>query len=169
MLVYFGYFLRHLSFLDSCQLCQFVRLAGDGLRHVLHAPYVVFMRLAGGKLQFLRLLVHHNRSGIDIFSENRIQGSEQFDRLYVLLRQPGFVQVEVEFLVIVFPPGEFRVDQHLLDAAMGEQLGFQPFGPFVQFIVVITIHLDTERAGAFPYVVAEPLVLQAVNLPASPP
>ena len=52
---------------------------------------------------------------------------------------------------------------------MGEQLGFQLFGPFVQLVVVVTIHHDTERTGSFAYIVAESLVLQTVDLPAPPP
>lgn len=51
---------------------------------------------------------------------------------------------------------------------MGEQLGFQLFGPRTARRSCNHTH-DTERTGSFAYIVTESLVLQTVELASSPP
>ena len=77
------------------------------------------------------------------------------------------IQVEIEFLIIIFPPREFRLNKYLFYAAVRKQYFFQFLGPCIKFIVIITVHLDTIRTCAFTNVITESLILQAIYIPAA--
>ena len=85
------------------------------------------------------------------------------------LRHALLIQVEIEFLVIILPPREFRFDKYLFNASMRKQYFFQLIGPCVEFIIIITVHLDTIRTCAFTNVITESLILQAIYIPATAP
>ena len=142
LLVDLGNLLRHLTFLDCRQIRELEVFISDTLGQKLHVPDIIFAGLAGRETQTFHFIIDQDGSGIDILPENRIDRGEQLDRLNGFLRHPGFVQVEVEFLIIIFPPGIFRVDQYFLDTAVGEEFLLQLFRPGIQFVVVVAIHFD---------------------------
>ena len=77
------------------------------------------------------------------------------------------VQVEEELAIIILVPRKLRIDGHFLDASMPQELFLQAVSPISQFVVIVSIHLHPETTGTFPHVVAESLVLQTIDTPAS--
>ena len=88
-------------------------------------------------------------------------------RVDALLRHVLLVQVEVEFLIVILPPGELRIDEHFLDTPVRQQLGLQLLRPLIEFVVVVAVHPDAVGAGTLADVITEPLVLQSVDAPAA--
>lgn len=133
----------------------------------LHCPDVIFGRLAGRELDFLRSLLGRYRANLQILAEDGAHRREKHLRVDALLRHALLVQVEVEFLIVILPPGELRIDEHFLDTPVRQQLGLQLLRPLIEFVVVVAVHPDAVGAGTLADVITEPLVLQSVDAPAA--
>ena len=141
LLVFLGYLLGHLAFLHSGQFGELVVLAA--LRAIgveLHGPDVVFAGLAGRQPYLLAAGLGSHRAHLHVAPEDGAHGGKERGGINALLRHPLLVEVEIEFLVVVFPPRELRADVYLLDAPVAQQLCFQPLGPLIQFVVVVAVH-----------------------------
>ena len=84
-----------------------------------------------------------------------------------LLCHTLFVQIEIELLIIIFPPGKLRLDKYLLYATVRKQYFLQLLSPCIEFIVIVTIHFDAIGTRVLTDVITEPLVLQTVHIPAT--
>ena len=131
----------------------------------MHGPNVILLRLFGGKLYFFRTIIRHYRSDLHILTINRADRREQNIGIDVLLCHTFPVEVKVELLIIVFPIREIRVYYNFLDPSVSQQFGFQLLSPFIQFIVIVSIHLHLERTGSLTHIITEPLILQTVYPP----
>ena len=84
-----------------------------------------------------------------------------------LLSHTLLIQIEVKLLIIVFPPGKFRLDKHFLDATVRKQYLLQLFGPCIELVIIVAIHLDAIRTCALTNIITEALILQAIYIPAT--
>ena len=169
MLVLLGNLLRHLPFLHSSQSGELVVLpVGRAIGEELHRPHVILARLAGREPDVLRPALRDHRTRLHVPAEDRLDGRKQVLGVYALLRHALFVQIEVELLIVILPPRELRLDKHLLDTAVRKQHFLQFLGPGIEFIVIIAVHLDAIGACTLTDIIAEPLVLQAIHIPATP-
>ncbi|MDR2774249.1 MAG: hypothetical protein LBC19_05820 [Tannerella sp.] len=125
----------------------------SGLPDVLHVPQIVFPGL-------LRIAVHYQITGGMFFAEDGREGGKQFDETPTRLRHALPVEQGKVFPVIVLPPRKFRSDDYIFDTRLGEERIAQLSRPLIQFVIVVSVHLDPVTAGTFAHIVTEALILQ---------
>ena len=82
LLVFFGNLLRHLSLFHSSQFGKLVMLAVSySIGKELHRPDVIFGRLAGRELDFLRSLLGRYRANLQILAEDGAHRREKHLRV----------------------------------------------------------------------------------------
>ena len=132
---------------------------------MLHCPYIPLFRLPRRQLYLFRALFRHHRTDFHIPPIYRTDGGKQSPGSNPFLRHPPFVQIEIEFRVIILPPGEIGTDGHFPDTAVGQQLFFQLFRLCIQLVIIVPVHFHPKRARILTHVVTESLVLQSVDAP----
>ena len=70
-----------------------------------------------------------------------------------------FAAVDQTFLVVL--------DKHFLDATVRKQYLLQLFGPCIELVIIVAIHLDAIRTCALTNIITETLILQAIYIPAT--
>ena len=96
------------------------------VRKKLHGPYIIVGRLSGRKSNTFRTAFRHHRTHLHILAEYRLDSGEQVLGISPLLSHTLLIQIEVKLLIIVFPPGKFRLDKHFLDATVRKQYLLHP-------------------------------------------
>ena len=144
LLVFLGYFLRHLPFFHCCQFRQFIFFSACRKRIILHCPHIPFFRLAGRQFYFFRTFFRRHRTNLHIPSIYRSDSGKQSSGSDIFLRHSELVQTEIKFHIIILPPREVGTDRYFLDAAVRQELLFQLFRPVIQFVIIIPIHFHPE-------------------------
>lgn len=49
-------------------------------------------------------------------------------------------------------------EKKMIDPSVSQQFGFQLLSPFIQFIVIVSIHLHLEGTGSLTHIITEPLI-----------